>query len=326
MSMDGLLKIPSSPMVDQLFRLLSFGRRGLPKSIAVEENKKKKEVAMTLCGRSSEIDFVCSTGIRDKLLSDSSQTIRKTLLFVLSEVIEQQVLTMKGWGKEYVRFPLRKMIDAGWYEDNKSVKRAIDVFGEVMPGLEIGGCFASGKKKISQEEYEPLFKAVSRKDGMCSIKLNKNFDPNFIGRKTRIYLPERFPCVSGRRAGKEFDLLFYLCYLARVEKSETVKVRIESVQKRLGLPLPEECGGHPKQLIRDPIEKAVQAINDGEVGVRVKITASEKLSVFLSDGVLTASFASGISDNLDKAKARQDKKVIAMQKRKKPRVGVPHHA
>jgi len=61
-------------------------------------------------------------------------------------------------------------------------------------------------------------------------------------------------------------------YAEKIADERHFNISLEAIRVHLGLPTPEQAGTDPKRLIIDPIEKAIEDIEDGRRGTDIYIT------------------------------------------------------
>ncbi len=181
--------------------------------------------------------------------------------------------TNEQYRQEKTTFLLQELVDLGIYANKDSAYRGIKTITDKMMNMHIEGImieYEGGKKKERRNIKAALIAQRDISYTACHISL-----PPIIRENTKYItiLPE----WNYRLSENGFMLLDYIYFLARqnaekIKKEHIFKISLEAIRVRLGLPTPEKAGKDPKRLILEPIEKAIEDIEDQRDGTDIKIT------------------------------------------------------
>ena len=181
--------------------------------------------------------------------------------------------TNEQYRQEKTTFLLQELVDLGIYANKDSAYRGIKTITDKMMNMYIEGImieYEGGKKKERRNIKAALIAQRDISYTACHISL-----PPIIRENTKYItiLPE----WNYRLSENGFMLLDYIYFLARqnaekIKKEHIFTISLEAIRVRLGLPTPEKAGKDPKRLILEPIEKAIEDIEDQRDGTDIKIT------------------------------------------------------
>ena len=181
--------------------------------------------------------------------------------------------TNEQYRQEKTTFLLQELVDLGIYANKDSAYRGIKTITDKMMNMYIEGImieYEGGKKKERRNIKAALIAQRDISYTACHISL-----PPIIRENTKYItiLPE----WNYRLSENGFMLLDYIYFLARqntekIKKEHRFIISLEAIRVRLGLPTPEKAGKDPKRLILEPIEKAIEDIEDQRDGTDIKIT------------------------------------------------------
>ena len=181
--------------------------------------------------------------------------------------------TNEQYRQEKTTFLLQELVDLGIYANKDSAYRGIKTITDKMMNMYIEGImieYEGGKKKERRNIKAALIAQRDISYTACHISL-----PPIIRENTKYItiLPE----WNYRLSENGFMLLDYIYFLARqntekIKKEHRFTISLEAIRVRLGLPTPEKAGKDPKRLILEPIEKAIEDIEDQRDGTDIKIT------------------------------------------------------
>ena len=181
--------------------------------------------------------------------------------------------TNEQYRQEKTTFLLQELVDLGIYANKDSAYRGIKTITDKMMNMHIEGMmieYEGGKKKERRNIKAALIAQRDISYTACHISL-----PPIIRENTKYItiLPE----WNYRLSENGFMLLDYIYFLARqnaekIKKEHIFTIGLEAIRVRLGLPTPEKAGKDPKRLILEPIEKAIEDIEDQRDGTDIKIT------------------------------------------------------
>ena len=316
-------------------------------STTYEVKKKGNRRLVTMTTQKGDSEVTIELTNIDKL-TGSNKPAKK--LFVLSlikaneQAIHNGVLT-----RDYISFPLKELLDIGFYTTLQSARKGFDNGADALTSLKIKGRVSKSKKKVTDitEEkdsggtyaLEVLFTGATREKGQCFIYLNPRIKWGALTQYFTI-LPTYYFRLSNRAS----DLLYYIFYLARQHTGEKDIVEIEdektgkktqavvfnisfrAIQHRLQLPN-EKGAANPQRDIKDAIERAIEELEDNhkttydnmEFSLLPVYDDNAPITSFLDNGYLkvslTGSFATAFIE-LSKDTARQ----IAEAEKRKERI------
>ena len=191
----------------------------------------------------------------DKFAKD--KTFVKLLFFVLQKWNEQQYADRVG-------FALQELVDIGMYSKPANALRAIRTFFEQQTNSMMSGSLKIGNKTIKANEGV-LFYNLELNNGFIELSVNRKFNFDFIASQFTSF-PRSAYSLDNINA---FLLVHYIFSLARqnadkIKATGTFNISLRAVQENIGLPSPENVKENMnrryKQLIIDPIEKAIEDI------------------------------------------------------------------
>lgn len=199
-------------------------------------------------------------------LTGSNKPAKK--LFVLALIkANEQAIHEGQLTKNYVSFPLQELIDTGFYFTPQSARKGFNAGMDTLTSLKIKGHIQQTKKKGSSiDALEVLFTGARIERGQCTIFFNERISWSFIAQYFTI-LPRYYFRLPNRAS----DLLYYIFYLARqhtkdIEERGYFTISFRAIQHRLQLPS-EVGNNNPDRTIKQPIEEAIEQIEDGHSGL-----------------------------------------------------------
>lgn len=287
--------VPNSPATDAMLivmgaasSLATLSDRGNKvnhtREIEVLKNGNRRQVVI-----SSELSTVTlELADIDKLIG-SNKTAKKFLVFSLVKANEQ-ALSKGELIRNYIQFPLQELVEIGFYRQIPSARRAFYDAMDILTSLKVKGTLRKGQKKtVEQAAIEVLFTGANIKNGTCTIFLNERINWAFISAFYMI-LPKFYFRLSNRAS----DLLYYIFYLARqnidkIRENGYFTIGFRAIQERLNLP--SEVGNKdPQRTIKEPIEDAIEAIENESNGIGFRTTPiynmSDPIANYLSNGYL----------------------------------------
>lgn len=199
-------------------------------------------------------------------LTGSNKPAKK--LFVLALIkANEQAIHEGQLTKNYVSFPLQELIDTGFYSTPQSARKGFNAGMDTLTSLKIKGHIQQTKKKGSSiDALEVLFTGARIERGKCTIFFNERISWSFIAQYFTI-LPRYYFRLPNRAS----DLLYYIFYLARqhtkdIEERGYFTISFRAIQHRLQLPS-EVGNNNPDRTIKQPIEEAIEQIEDGHSGL-----------------------------------------------------------
>lgn len=200
-------------------------------------------------------------------LTGSNKPAKK--LFVLALIkANEQAIHEGQLTKNYVSFPLQELIDTGFYSTPQSARKGFNAGMDTLTSLKIKGHIQQQTKKkgSSIDALEVLFTGARIERGQCTIFFNERISWSFIAQYFTI-LPRYYFRLPNRAS----DLLYYIFYLARqhtkdIEERGYFTISFRAIQHRLQLPS-EVGNNNPDRTIKQPIEEAIEQIEDGHSGL-----------------------------------------------------------
>ena len=190
-------------------------------------------------------------------LTGSNKPAKKLFVLALIKANEQAIhdgqLT-----KNYVSFPLKELIDTGFYSTPQSARKGFNDGMDTLTNLKIKGHIRHTKKNGSSiDALELLFTGARIERGQCTIFFNERISWSFIAQYFTI-LPRYYFRLPNRAS----DLLYYIFYLARqhtkdIEERGYFTIGFRAIQHRLQLPS-EVGNSNPYRTIKQPIDKAIE--------------------------------------------------------------------
>lgn len=274
----GFYNVPDSSASNLVLDVLGAGedvadlparKKQVNHSTTYEVKKKGNRRLVTMTTQKGESEVTIELSNIDKL-TGSNKPAKK--LFVLSlikaneQAIHDGVLT-----KDYVSFPLKELLDIGFYTTLQSARKGFDNGADALTSLKIKGRVSKSKKKVTDitEEkdsggtyaLEVLFTGATREKGQCFIYLNPRINWGALTQYFTI-LPTYYFRLSNRAS----DLLYYIFYLARqhtrdIEERGYFTIGFRAIQHRLQLPN-EKGAANPQRDIKEAIEKTLEELED----------------------------------------------------------------
>lgn len=230
-------------------------------TLEVLERGKRRQVSLKTQKASVTIELADI----DKL-TGSNKPAKKLFVLALIKANEQAIhdgqLT-----KNYISFPLQELIDTGFYSTPQSARKGFNAGMDTLTSLKIKGHIQQTKKKGSSiDALEVLFTGARIERGQCTIFFNERISWSFIAQYFTI-LPRYYFRLPNRAS----DLLYYIFYLARqhtkdIEERGYFTISFRAIQHRLQLPS-EVGNNNPDRTIKQPIEEAIEQIEDGHSGL-----------------------------------------------------------
>lgn len=230
-------------------------------TLEVLESGKRRQVSLKTQKASVTIELADI----DKL-TGSNKPAKKLFVLALIKANEQAIhdgqLT-----KNYISFPLQELIDTGFYSTPQSARKGFNAGMGTLTSLKIKGHIQQTKKKGSSiDALEVLFTGARIERGQCTIFFNERISWSFIAQYFTI-LPRYYFRLPNRAS----DLLYYIFYLTRqhtkdIEERGYFTISFRAIQHRLQLPS-EVGNNNPDRTIKQPIEEAIEQIEDGHSGL-----------------------------------------------------------
>lgn len=292
-----LYNTPSGPAIDMAHKVLGAGRAGLAQmpdrwrkvshgqSMEVQASAQKRRViANSLASTVTlELDDL------DKL-AGSNKGAKKILDFILI-TMDKQAYIGGTMIRDYINFSLQDLIKAGIYSTPQSSRRGFKDAMSTITSMKFRGELRKGTKNtVSQTTIEVLFTGAHLKSGICTVYINSRVNWNFVMSFYTI-----MPQWCFQLKNNAYDLVRYIFYLARqntqeIEAKGYFTISMRAIHAVLNLPDVAETT-HPKQDIREPIEKAIEEIellnNDSDFTITPRNCDPDiPIGAYLSKGYL----------------------------------------
>lgn len=254
--------IPNGDSLNWLYRVITASKGG--RIISASNGNRHEEI--TAMEKGGKIRFtrknkqngstvIVEIDQADKYLSKTNKTFMKVLLFTL------QKMTAQNFPLE-VGFSLQELVDLGMYSTTSNAGRAVKDFFAQQKLTTLSGIVKKGKKTV-KEEGGVLFYHYRLNNGYVTLSVNENFNMEFIATYFTV-----FPRFAYALSNNAFSLVHYIFFLARqntkaIKNKGTFTISLKAVRENLGLPSVDEVNNRKyKQYIIDPIEKAIEEIED----------------------------------------------------------------
>lgn len=255
-------------------------------------------------------------------LTGSNKPAKK--LFVLSLIkANEQAIHNGQLTRDYISFPLRELIDNGFYSTPQSARKGFNAGMDALTSLKVRGHIQQTKKKGSSiDALEVLFTGARIEKGQCTVFFNPRISWSFIAQYFTI-LPRYYFKLPNRAS----DLLYYLFYIAR-QHTKDIKERgyftigFRAIQHRLQLP--SEVGNtRPQQTIKQPIEDAIAELENehkslyGNMEFSLLPVYDEAASVkdYLDNGYLKVGLTGEFAETFIEISEETAKQIETAQKR-----------
>lgn len=302
-------------------------------TLEVLEQGRKRQVIL----KSPKASVTIELADIDKL-TGSNKPAKKLFVLALIKANEQAIHDGK-LTKNYVSFPLKELIETGFYSTPQSARKGFNAGMDTLTSLKVTGHIQQTKKKGSSiDALEVLFTGARIERGQCTIFFNERINWSFIAQYFTI-LPRYYFRLPNRAS----DLLYYIFYLARqhtrdIEERGYFTIGFRAIQHRLHLPN-ENATKDRQRDIKDPIDEAIEQIENGhsdlygnmEFSLLPVYDEAATISEYLENGYLKVGLAGDFAktfiaiskatakqiDTAQKRKARIEEKAIATNMAKK---------
>lgn len=286
-------------------------------TLEVLESGKRRQISL----KSQKASVTIELADIDKL-TGSNKPAKKLFVLALIKANEQAIhdgqLT-----KNYVSFPLQELIDMGFYSTAQSARKGFNAGMDTLTSLKVKGHIRQTKKRGSSiDALEVLFTGVRIERGQCTIFFNERISWSFIAQYFTI-LPRYYFRLPNRAS----DLLYYIFYLARqhtreIEERGYFTIGFRAIQHRLQLPS-ETATKNPQRDIKDPIDEAIEQIEDGHSGLYGNMEFSllpvyyeaATISEFLGNGYLKVELKGTFAETFIAISKDTAKQIETAQKR-----------
>lgn len=286
-------------------------------TLEVLESGKRRQISL----KSQKASVTIELADIDKLTGGNKPAKK---LFVLALIkANEQAIHDGQLTKNYVSFPLQELIDTGFYSTPQSARKGFNAGMDTLTSLKIKGHIQQTKKKGSSvDTLEVLFTGARIERGQCTIFFNERISWSFIAQYFTI-LPRYYFRLPNRAS----DLLYYIFYLARqhtrdIEERGYFTIGFRAIQHRLQLPS-EMGNNNPDRTIKQPIEEAIEQIENGHSGLYGNMEFSllpvyddaATISEFLENGYLKVELKGAFAQTFIEISKDTAKQIETAQKR-----------
>ena len=226
----------------------------------------------------------------EKLIGNNKGA-RKMLVFILCKLNEQALNNKRELTNPSITFPLKELVELGAYKSEYSARKGVKAAMQVITSLKISASLKKGRKDtLKQDEFCTPFPYSKITNSTVIVDLNPR-----INWGTVATYQTTIPTYAFKLFGKSFDLIVYIFYIARqrtaqIEKQGSFNISMRAIHSRLMLP--SEINNHdPARTIREPIERAIEQIEDAAASTEFTITPhfNEKGSIkdYLDNGYIS---------------------------------------
>lgn len=285
--------LPTSPATDTVMKIMGAGSE----LASLKESKTSHSQTIEVLQKGNKRQVIVTSGVStvtlelsdiDKLIG-SNKAAKKMFIFSLIKMNEQ-AYSDGALRRDYIQFPLTELIDTGNYKTPQSARKGFNNAMDLLTSLKLKGTLEISKKRTEEQSaIEVLFTGANIKKGTCTIYLNPRINWGFVAQFYTI-LPKYCFTLPNRA----FDLLYYIFYIARqrvkdIEEKGYFTIGLRAIQERLNLPS-EVNNKNPQITIKDPIEKAIEEIEEESKDLEFTITPIYDLDApianYLSNGYL----------------------------------------
>lgn len=228
-----------------------------------------------------------------------------TLIKANEQAIHNGILS-----RDYVTFSLQELVDIEMYSSVKTARKGFTDALDILTDIKINGEIQkTPKNKVTVIGAHPFSKGIIE-NSICTVKLDPDFNWSFIMQSFTI-LPKQAFSLSNRA----FDLCQYIFIRARqskslIEKQGYFSISFRAIQERLALP--SEVGNRkPQQQIKQPIEEAIEAIEDAlkttELEILSVVDESAPIKLWLDKGYLKVTLKGDFAKNFIEISKEQTK-------------------
>lgn len=328
---DDFYNMPDSTASNLILETLGAGaniadlpsrKRQINRSTTLEVLESGKSRRVTLSGSKSRVTIELAD--IDKL-TGSNKPAKK--LFVLSLIkANEQAIHGGQLTRDYITFPLQELVDIGFYKSLRSARTGFNSGMDALTSLKVKGYAQKSKRRgdkgIAVDSLEVLFTGAKIENNQCFVRFNYAIDWGFIVQYFTI-LPKYYFALPNRAS----DLLYYIFYLARqrtkdIEERGYFTIGFRAIQSRLQLPS-EICNTDPKRTIKQPIEDAIEQIEDAhsatyqnmEFGLLPVCDETAPIAEYLDNGYLQVSLKGAFAGSFIEISKDAAKQIEAARKK-----------
>jgi hypothetical protein len=258
--------IPSSPMLhftSQAMQSLAANRVIRPnKNTSINYATDNKQ-AMQITSENKANKLTLTIDNTELFTKSNSKGLKKCFAFVLVQCNYQ------NYAKE-IGFPLQALVDNGMYKSIDTARRGIKDNIEKIMALTFKGSSTKGNHTV-EEQGGKLIYHYTIKNGYVTLSFNEKINVQFMAQYFTM-----LPKFAFALPNNAFSLIEYIFYLAR-QNSRAIKeqgyfnIGLRAIRDYLCLPHETETKDHSR-LIKEPIEKAIEDIEDANNNSNFTIT------------------------------------------------------
>lgn len=253
---------------------------------------------------------------------DTNKGLMKIFVFVLIQIFEQCFIDRKFIelppGEKICAFiSYEKMVEAGLYTSKHIAKDNFELNLDKLTSIKITG-ERYGKERPGGDRIG-LFDA-KEEEGGYSLILNDLIDWNAIAKFYTI-----MPKWIFKLSSTAFQMAFYIFYLARqnakkISETHSFTISLRALKGQLNLPDETETR-ETKKLIKQPIEKAIEEINDEaktkdfRISLTPKFKGNESIKYYLDTGKLKVKITGSYFSTFKKIDMKAKRKIETSEKK-----------
>ena len=320
---------PLSPASSALYDFISAGQ-DLPQ---LPDRKKQfnrgTDFSVSRCGTSyqytvhnSKSEVTIEHPDLSRLASGSKPA---TSMFTLCLIkANEQALHSGTLSQDFVTFPLQELVDLGIYSSPRAARTGFLSGMDVLTSVKLKGKI--NKPKHSIDAISVLFTDAYIENGQCFVFLNPRIDWGMIVTFYSI-LPSTYWTLLARsnRAAKLYRYIFSQArqHTKEIAEGKSFNISFRTIHSILKLPSEVGCR-KPKQYIRDPIENAIEEIEDahfedfGNDYLQFELHYDENANIqdYLNNGYLSVYLRGDFAEKFIEQSEKQSKEIEAYKKRK----------
>lgn len=289
-------RLPSSPFTNIYYQALAAGNQIEELPERMKQVNHNATYLVTSAGTSRTIKMTqpnasISVTMRDfeAISAGASKPGKKLFVYSLIKLNERAIHNGQVTDN-ILSFSLNELCANGMYSNPDAARVGVRKGFDALSKMMISGEIRDRKQNLSQDEMAVLFINMQIKNNIVTIKLNPYLNLNILA--PYFTLLPRYAFSLSTRA---FDLLYLIFYLSRqnidkIRAQGYFTISMRTIQTRLSLPS-EKNTRNPGRLIRDPIEKAIEEIENASQTNELQLTMlgfSDEATVaeFLDSGYL----------------------------------------
>lgn len=189
-------------------------------------------------------------------VTKNSFPARKMLVWLMIKANEQAIFNRQR-KEESVTFSLYELLENGLYSTIRSARKGLESAMDVLTCIKIKGRI-SGYRSKEIEGLEVLFTGYHIRRNICTVYLNERVEWSFLFQRFT-HLPKGYFRLSKQSS----DLLYYISYLLSFKESNTKKISLRTIQRRMLLPDETTTTNNPhwSRDVKNKIARAVEEIS-----------------------------------------------------------------